>query len=264
MQLAVSALAWNAEDETRALELLQREGVRCIEHIPSRAAGAGPRLKEHGLTCVGFQALLHGTTGLHLFETAETRAALGAHLGSVCRLGRELGARELVFGSPKNRFIPDGYGRERALEVAGEFFRAAGAIAETQACWICLEPNPSAYGCNFLVTTAETAAFVEGLGASGVKLNVDAGALVMNGEDPRRVLDGRLKRIGHVHASEPELKPVGSLPHTRDSHRALAETLRGIGYAGVVSIEMLRPKDAPWEQALLEAIHFTREAYGLS
>jgi len=263
MRLSVSALAWSADEEASALALLSTEGLRCMEHVPARSHAAAAEIRARGLAVVAFQALLFGTTNLHLFRGETERRALEQHLLSVCETAATFGARALVFGSPKNRFIDPAFiERDAAFELAREFFGRLGRAAADLGTTICLEPNPAAYGCNFLTTTAETAEFVASIASPGVKLNVDAGALVMNGEDPKLVLADRLALIGHVHASEPELVPVGSLPETAAAHRRLSETLRGIGYDGVVSIEMMRPQAEPFEVAVRRAIRFTREAYG--
>jgi sugar phosphate isomerase/epimerase len=262
MKLSVSAIAWNATEESRALALLHERGVRCVEHVPARSEAVAGEARALELEIVAFQALLFGTSGLHLFHGDAERAALEAHLSEVCALAERLGARALIFGSPKNRFIdPSLLDRERAFAIAREFFGRAGRVAAERGCWICLEPNPAEYGCNFLTTTAETAAFVRSVDSPGIRLNLDAGALAMNDESAREVLEAHLPILGHVHVSEPRLAPVGAVADTRSRHELLARELQRAGYRGVLSIEMLRPGD-DWEKGVSEAIGFVRETYG--
>lgn len=263
MKLSVSAIAWNADEESRALAILAEHRVRFIEHVPARAAQALAEIQSFKLEFVAFQALLFGTSGLHLFQSDEQRAGLEQHLYGLCEQAGSLGARALVFGSPKNRFIDERlYDRAAAFSLALDFFRRVGKVAESHACFVCLEPNPEAYGCNFLCSTQEAAEFVRQVDSPGIKLNVDAGALAMNGEDCTVIFERYAPLIGHLHISEPHLAPVGSLTATLDSHRRLASTLRMQNYEGIVSIEMLRPSDRAWETALAEAIGFVRNVYG--
>jgi sugar phosphate isomerase/epimerase len=65
----------------------------------------------------------------------------------------------------------------------------------------------------------------------------------MNGEDPAQVLADAADLIGHVHASEPDLLPLGD---GRTDHAAMAAALRRYLPAHTVCIEMLAAKgEAP-------------------
>jgi sugar phosphate isomerase/epimerase len=262
MKLCVSAIAWNADEEARAFSLLASNQVHFIEHVPARVASIAPQLRTLQLELVAFQALLFGTSGLQLFRSDAERSALETHLNTLCVQAGSLGARALIFGSPKNRSIDPSLDRATAEMLALEFFRRVGKVAEENHCCVCLEPNPTAYGCNFLTTTAETANFVNEVHSNGIKLNLDAGALAMNGEAPEDILDAHRAIVGHIHVSEPHLAPIGSVPATLDNHNRLAKKLRALNYGGVVSIEMLRPGDQAFEPALGEAIRFVRDTYG--
>jgi sugar phosphate isomerase/epimerase len=263
MRLSVSALAWKPEEEDLALALLKKEGVSLVEHIPGRLMGT-PRAErawfEHrGLHLVAFQALLYGTKDLHLFRSEPSRRDLFSHLARLCRLARDLGVQALVFGSPRNRSIDESsMSRVQAHQLAREFFAEIGKAASSDGTRLCLETNPSSYGCNFLTRTPETIEFIRGVGSPGIRLNLDLGAISINREDPRKLVEEALDILGHVHISEPDLKPVGSLPETHPAHHRLARSLRDGGYDGIISIEMTRP---PQGDGLAQAIRFVKEAY---
>ncbi|MFD1693389.1 sugar phosphate isomerase/epimerase family protein [Azotobacter chroococcum] len=74
---------------------------------------------------------------------------------------------------------------------------------------ICLEPNPSCYGANFMTTSVETARVVREVAHPFIGMQLDTGALSINGEDPEAVLRDSSSLIGHIHASEPDLLPLG-------------------------------------------------------
>lgn len=266
MRLCVSALAWDPGEEEDALRALREEGVSLLEHVPGRLAGT-PRadrgwFERRGFRPAAFQALLFGTSDLLLFGPEEGRRRLLSHLEGVCGLARGLGVEALVFGSPRNRsFDESRWGRDEARRLALEFFREAGKAAFAAGARLCLETNPPSYGCNFLTRTSETAAFVREAGSPGIRLNLDLGAASLNGEDPGELAAGARDLLGHVHVSEPGLKPVGSLPGTRAAHERLARSLKEIGYGGIISIEMARPPGDGGFEGLRRAVRFVKGTY---
>ena len=164
------------------------------------------------------------------------------------RLAHRIGIPNLVFGSPKQRVIPEAMSREQAGATAVAFFRSLGDRAE--GCCIAIEPNAAAYGTNFLNSMEEALAFVEMVDHPAITLNFDIGALHMNGDfDQLEALAQRgASLISHVHFSEPNLEPAPA--NTDDAERVFA-TLERIGYQGWCSIEMKAQTEAPL--AALEA-----------
>jgi len=80
---------------------------------------------------------------------------------------------------------------------------------------------------------------------------LDTGALTINGEDPAIVLQDSAALIGHVHASEPDLLPLGDggTDHAK-MVAALAQHLPN----HVVSIEMLATKNERHEVSIERAL----------
>ncbi len=130
---------------------------------------------QRGIELTGMQALLFGTTGLNVFGTPDVQAALLDHLRAVCRIGAGVGATRLVFGSPKNR-DRSGLTDAQALDMAVAFFRLLGDIAATQGVIVCLEPNPTSYGANFMTSSAETAQVVSAISHPAIRMQFDTGA----------------------------------------------------------------------------------------
>lgn len=270
MRLAISNIAWDTSEDETIVALLQHFGVDAIDiapgkYFPDPATATGEdiaRVKnwwvERGIEITGMQALLFGTTGLNVFGPSESQDAMLRHLSAVCRVGAALGAKRVVFGSPKNR-DRTGLSDEQAMDVAISFFRRLGDIAQFYGVVICLEPNPPCYGANFMTTTRETAEVVQQVNHAAVRMQLDTGALTICEEDPFSVLQDFAHLIGHVHASELELLPLGD-GGTDHAKMAAALKLRLPDY--VVSIEMLATKNEPHEvsieRALNVAIHYYR------
>ncbi|MCA1808617.1 MAG: sugar phosphate isomerase/epimerase family protein [Kiritimatiellia bacterium] len=265
MQLAVSAIAWPAGTEREAFDLLSEHRITNLEYVPARindADSLNARLHPYGLKLVALQALLYGTKGLALFQTPDARSALDRHLRSICVLAGQCGCRALVFGSPKNRrYDPARISPAAANLLAVDFFHDLGEFARAHGTLICLEPNPMAYGGNFLTGTLETADFVRRTGSPGISLNLDAGALMMNNEPPSQIWHNVCDMVGHVHLSTPFLKPPDN--NSRPVHAELLQAMRRTGYAGAISLEMAAPDGIDWRTPLQRALTHIAEVFNL-
>lgn len=269
MRLAISNIAWDTAEDEVVAQLLRRFAVDAIDIAPGKyfpdpinaSASDIARVKawweDRGVVITGMQALLFGTTGLNLFGSSESRAAMLKHLSAVCRIGQGLGATRLVFGSPKSR-DKAGLDDQQALDIAVPFFRDLGDIAQNHGVLICLEPNPTCYGANFMTDSAQTAAVVRAVAHPAIKMQLDTGALQINGEDPVTVLQDCAALIGHVHASEPDLVTLGD---GATYHRHMADAIKRFLANPVVSIEMLGSKDEQHPVSIERALNVATRHY---
>lgn len=273
MRLAISNIAWEVSEDEQVASLLCKYGIDAIDVAPGKylPVHTSPSSNEidqvrdwwakRGITITGMQALLFGTAGLNLFGSNETQAAMLHHLDEVCRIGSGLGATKLVFGSPKNR-DRSALSDKEALSVAVSFFRRLGDIASQHGVTVCLEPNPPCYGANFMTNSAETANIVTESSHAAIRMQLDTGALTINGEDSRQVVKEYADLIGHVHASEPGLVVLGD---GGTDHAAVSAALRDYLPEQVVSIEMLPAKNETnleaIERAIVVAIQHYRGSY---
>lgn len=219
---------------------------------------------DHGIEITGMQALLFGTSGLNVFGDTKSKEAMLKHLRAVCRIGAGLGATRLVFGSPKNR-DRSGFSDAQALEQAVGFFRRLGDVAKEYGVIVCLEPNPTRYGANFMTTSEETAHVVSAIDHGSIRMQFDTGTLTINGESPEAVLECSAKLIGHVHASEPDLMPLGD---GGTDHKLMHRALNNYLPDHVVSIEMVATKAESHlhsiERALTCAVDCYRNVSGMA
>lgn len=270
MRIAISNIAWDPAEDADVAALLHDRGIDAIDVAPGKyfpdpaqatdadIAGVRRWWADRGIAITGMQALLFGTTGLNVFGPPEVQEAMLGHLGAVCRIGAGLGARRLVFGSPKNR-DRGGLDDDQALAAATAFFRRLGDIARAHGVMVCLEPNPPRYGANFMTTSAETARVVEQVAHPAVRMQLDTGALAITDEDPAAVVGSHAALIGHVHASEPDLVPLGD---GGADHGAAAEVLARFLPGHVVCIEMLATANEPHLAAIRRAVDVARRHYG--
>jgi len=270
MRIAISNIAWDVAEDEVVASLLNKHGIDAIDIAPGKyfpdpkiaspadIARVRDWWHQRGIAITGMQALLFGTSGLNLFGSNDTQAAMLTHLAAVCRIGAGLGATKLVFGSPKNR-DRSALADDLAHEIAIAFFRRLGDIASQHGVVICLEPNPTCYGANFMINSADTASIVTAVAHPAIRMQLDTGALTINGEDTRQVIKEYDALIGHVHASEPDLVTLGD---GGTDHAVVAEALRVYLPEQVVTIEMLPAKNesnlAAMERALVVAIRHYR------
>ena len=219
-QISISNIAWDTSLDEKVAQKLSSMGIRCIDIAPGKyfqnfketsdkqISIVRKTWKDRGFSIIGMQSLLYGTKGLNLFAEREIQHRMLEHLDHVCRIGSILGATKLVFGSPKNR-DRTGLSDISTEEIALQFFDQLGEIAKKNEVVICLEPNPSCYGANFLTNTLETYDFVFKLNHPNIRLQFDSGAFFINRESVEIV--GQVKDlIGHVHISEPNLSALGT------------------------------------------------------
>jgi D-psicose/D-tagatose/L-ribulose 3-epimerase len=271
VNLAISNIAWEPSQDDVVADVLRRAGVGGVEIAPTKwrqrpleassadIAAYRRRWEDRGLPIVSLQALFFGRPDLHLFGDARSRAEMLAYLRGIMQLGAGLGARAFVFGSPKNR-LRGSLSLPQALDIAARFFRVAGGYASEHGAALCIEANPPAYGCDFMTTTAEAVELCRRVDHPAVRVNADLGGITMSNENVRASLETAKAFIGHFHASEPNLAPLG----TSADHDAAGSALEAIGYTGWVSVEMRAPSQAADENivAVESAVRLALGAYG--
>lgn len=249
MRLSISNIAWDPSEDESIATLLKKHAINAIDVAPSKyfpaveAATAADLVRVRGwwadrnIEIVGMQALLFGTSGLNLFGGPDVQDAMLRHLKAICMIGAGLGATRLVFGSPKNR-DRRGFDDAGAAECAASFFRRLGDIAQAHGVTICLEPNPPRYGANFMTTAAETASVVTMVAHPAIAMQLDTGGALLAGEDVTAIVDRYSSLIGHIHASEPDLVPLGD---GGIRHEAAAAAIKRRLPHHIVTIEMVAP-----------------------
>lgn len=276
MKIAISNIAWNAPLEARVGDHLQALGVTGIEIAPSKVhpqpleatdaelARYRDFWESRGIAIVAMQALLFGRNDLHLFRDEASRRSMRDYLAGICRFAGKVGARALVFGSPKNRLKGD-LSPAAAREIAIPFFREVGQVAEREGTWLCIEHNPPEYGADFVTTSAEALDLVVAVNQPGFGLHLDTGGLTLAHESTET-----LSHAGawwrHFHISEPNLAPIGdpSAPDAVDvnaRHARYGTALKQSGYSGWISLEMKTLPDDRALECISQAVEFARKHY---
>lgn len=263
-KLSISNIGWTSGLDKQIYALMKKYNYTGLEIAPTRIFPNVPYDKleeaekwekklqdEFGFIVPSMQSIWYGCKE-KIFGTEEERKALIDYTKKAIDFAIAIKCRNLVFGCPRNRDMP-----EKADEqVAIAFFKEIGDYAASRGTVIGMEANPPIYHTNYINDTGSALELICKVDSEGFKLNLDLGTMIQN-EEQIDELVGKVYLINHIHISEPGLKPI----QERELHQNLKRLLQKENYQGFVSIEMGKQDDV----VLIEdAIKYVGEVfYGL-
>lgn len=261
-KLAVSNIGWAAEQDDYVYNIMKREGYSGLEIAPTRIfpkapydrgidAGvwSGKLKKDYGFMIPSMQSIWFGRQE-NIFGCSEERQILLDYTKKAVDFAKIIKCRNLVFGCPKNRNMPEGADPETGVR----FLKEIADYAFGQGTVIGMEANPPIYHTNYINDTLSALALIEKVDSEGFRLNLDVGTMIRNEEHISELM-GKTYLISHVHISEPGLKPI----EKRALHRELKKILEDEGYQGFVSIEMGKVDDI---RVLEDKMQYVRSVFG--
>lgn len=246
MKLAISNIAWSATEEDTVAGVMQAMKITGVEIAPTKIwpsplAAGDAEIRDYrefwgsrGIQIVAMQALLFGRSDLTIFEQEQKRRETFAHLSGMIGLGAKLGAKVLVFGSPKNRKVGD-LDQAEIERIAVPFFHGLGELALECGVTFCIEPNPTAYDADFITTSAQGLDLVRKVDSQGFGLHLDAAGMTLSQEPIESAVATSLPSLRHFHISDPYLEEIGT---GGVRHDLFAKVLAAGHYKNWVSIEM--------------------------
>ena len=261
MNLSISNIAWSEENDNAVYDLMKKYDFMGLEIAPTRIFPENPydrcgeakewaeNLKsDFGFSVPSIQSIWYGRNE-KLFGSEEDRQALVDYTKKAIDFAEIIGCKNLVFGCPRNRNLPDGADKSIAIS----FFKEIGDYAAEHNTVIGMEANPPIYNTNYINDTKSAVELIKKVQSDGFKLNLDVGTMIENGEIVD-ILHGNEHLINHVHISEPGLKPI----EKRELHAELATLLRDCCYSNFVSIEIGRQDDI---NNILKIMDYVREVF---
>jgi len=157
-------------------------------------------------------------------------------LCKLIKLCADLGGKQLVFGSPKNRKL---HGRKysECLNQAMDDLFQISEYGKRYNVFFCIEPlGPDET--DFIQSIEEGGNIVNKVNHPFFRLHLDTKALFSTKENPNEVVSKFKNIIQHVHIGDKNLKEPGS---TNNAHRAIGNALNKNNYSNYLSIEMRKP-----------------------
>ncbi|MFP6867259.1 MAG: sugar phosphate isomerase/epimerase family protein [Roseibacillus sp.] len=206
-----------------------------ISEIPDAAiTDYRQAVADHGLEVVGLHWLLAKTEGYHLTSPDEAvRAATVDYARRLADLCAALGGQIMVWGSPHQRSLEEGWDYVDSFERAADVLQPAAEYCATHGITIAMEPlAPSET--NFLNTAEEAVRLIELVGHPNLRLHLDVKAMSSEKKGLGELVRDNAGHIVHYHANDPNLLGPGM---GEVDHAPAAAALKEIDYLGWVSVE---------------------------
>ena len=221
------------------------------------AAEFGRIAKDAGLEVVGLHWLLVKPLGMHLTTTDDVvRAAtteFGQHLARLCGA---MDGKVMVWGSPKQRDLEDGWDRGEAMARAAEVLHGVSEVAWEMGVTIAMEPLARAET-NFLTTAAETIEFINLVGHPACRLHLDVKAMSDESDSIPEIIEACKDYTVHFHANDPNLRGPG---FGEVKFKPIAEALKKTNYERYVSVEVFDYTPDP-ETIARKSLAYLRETF---
>ena len=266
MKLAISNIAWEDPFDRNIFDLLRKFNVRGIEVAPTKfwpewenitdkkILEVKKRLTSEGFEIPAMQSILYIKPDCQVFGDNFQLTSLLEHLKIVSNIAHIFEVKVLVFGAPSNRRINSLNNKEVEARSYAVFNQMAD-ICKSNEIILCFEPNPTIYGCDFVINGMDGYNFVKKLNHSSLKLHLDSACMHLENDSTDVILTAS-DQLFHFHVSEPNL---GEFDNTQVDHTALSRNLDKIEYDNWVSIEM-RPSSQP-DLSIETALEVVRKTY---
>ena len=147
--IAISNLAWSQAEDEQIFKIMADLQVSLLEISPFResadkkainnesARNLKKQMRSYGIKIIALQTLLYRFPELVIFQDKMTRKKTLNHLIRVIDFAHEVGAKSLIFGSPKNKLRKE-LKYDSAFAIATDFFGKLSERAKLQRVSLCI------------------------------------------------------------------------------------------------------------------------------
>ena len=158
------------------------------------------------------------------------------HFKKIIQMAKTLGAIRLVFGSPKNRYLPESIDINDAHIIFTNVMNQLALYAEQYDIIICLEPNAKEYNCNYINNIEEAIQMINKVNHRCFKMNYDSGNAQMEKDDYLYINNHVTKYISHSQISLPYLEEFRYINPHDYNHQTISKILQS--HNEYISLEM--------------------------
>lgn len=222
------------------------------------ARRVGETVRAAGLAVTGLHWLLLKPDGLHLTTPDEAvRARTVAFVQHLARLCAAMGGEVLVWGSPAQRSLEDGWDRGEATARAADAVRRVAEVAAEVGVTVAMEPLPPSYT-NFLSSAAETRDFLRRVDHPACRLHLDVNAMSHEERPIPEVIRESGGDLCYFHANDPCLLGPGM---GEVDYAPIRAALEDVGYDGWLSVEVFDYDPGP-DRIARESLEYLRATLG--
>ena len=217
----------------------------------------GEQARGEGLEVVGLHWLLVKPSWLNLNTTdpllAKDTVAFGRHLARTCAA---MGGSVMVWGSPKQRDLQDGWDYDEAVDRAADTLQQICETCGEYGVTIAMEPL-GRKETNFLNTAEETVRLIEKVGHPNCRLHLDVKAMSDEEKPIPQIIEESKAFTAHFHANDPNLRGPG---FGDVEFGPIAEALEATGYGGYVSVEVFDYTPDP-ETIAIKSLEYLKSVF---
>ncbi|MGI8601714.1 MAG: sugar phosphate isomerase/epimerase family protein [Verrucomicrobiales bacterium] len=247
MRFAICNETWQGVDFSRTCEAIASHGYEGVEVAPftleenpeelteQDAARFGKIAREAGLEVTGLHWLLVKPPGFHITTPDESvrqrTIEFAQHLARLCAA---MGGKFMVWGSPKQRSLEEGWVYQDAAARAVDAWRQVSETAGPLGVTLALEPLGQKET-NFLNTAAEAIRLIERVAHPACRLHLDVKAMSDETASIPDIIAASRDHLAYFHANDPNRRGPGT---GEVKFEPIFQALQEVGYDGWVSVEV--------------------------